>query len=67
MEVPRLGVELELQVLAYTTATALRDPSHIYSLHCAAHGVTRSLSHFEQGQAPNPHPHGLYAEPQRVR
>ena len=27
MEVPRLGVELELQLPAYTTATATWDPS----------------------------------------
>ena len=27
MEVPRLGVESELQVLAYTTVTATWDPS----------------------------------------
>ena len=33
MEVPRLGVESELQLLAYTTATATRDLSHIYDLH----------------------------------
>ena len=33
MEVPRLGVELELQLLAYTTATATPDPSHIFNLH----------------------------------
>ena len=33
MEVPRLGVELELQLLAYTTATAMPDPSHICDLH----------------------------------
>ena len=26
MEVPRLGVELELHLLAYTTATAMPDP-----------------------------------------
>ena len=26
MEVPRLGVKSELQLLAYTTATAIRDP-----------------------------------------
>ena len=25
-EVPRPGVELELQLLAYTTATAMKDP-----------------------------------------
>ena len=28
MEVPRLGVEMELQVLAYATATAMQDLSH---------------------------------------
>ena len=28
MEVPRLGVESELEMLAYTTATAMADPSH---------------------------------------
>ena len=33
MEVPRLGVELELQLLAYSTATAMQDPSHVYDLH----------------------------------
>ena len=33
MEVPRLGVELELQLLAYTTATATQDLSHICDLH----------------------------------
>ena len=27
MEVPRLGVESEVQLLAYTTATAMQDPS----------------------------------------
>ena len=39
IEVPRLGVELELQLPAYTTATASPDPSHIYNLH------HRSLQH----------------------
>ena len=33
MEVPRLGVKSELQQLAYTTATATRDPSHVCNLH----------------------------------
>ena len=33
MEVPRLGVYSELQMLAYTTATATSDPSHICDLH----------------------------------
>ena len=33
MEVPRLGVELKLQLPAYTTAIATRDPSHVCDLH----------------------------------
>ena len=33
MEVPRLGIESELQLLAYTTATATLDLSHIHDLH----------------------------------
>ena len=33
MEVPRLGVESELQLLAYTTATATWDPSGICDIH----------------------------------
>ena len=35
MEVPRLGVKSELQLLAYTTATAMPDPTYI-----TAHGYT---------------------------
>ena len=33
MEIPRLGVELELQLLAYATATATWDLSHVCNLH----------------------------------
>ena len=33
MEVPRLGVKLELQLLAYATATATPDTSCICDLH----------------------------------
>ena len=33
MEVPRPGVESELQLSAYTTAPAVQDPSHICDLH----------------------------------
>jgi len=33
MEVPRLGVESELLLPAYTTATAMPDPSRIFDLH----------------------------------
>ena len=32
LEVPRLGVKSELQLLAYTRATAMPDPSHICNL-----------------------------------
>ena len=42
-EVPRLGVKLELQLLAYATATW--DPSHIYDLH-HSHSNARSLTHW---------------------
>ena len=33
MKVPRLGIKLELQLLASTTATATQDPSHICDPH----------------------------------
>ena len=33
MEVPRLGVESELQLPAYTTAIAMPDPSRVFNLH----------------------------------
>lgn len=33
MEILRLGVKSELQLLAYTTATATPDPSLIFDLH----------------------------------
>ena len=33
MKVPRLGVQTELQLPAYTIATAIPDPSHICDLH----------------------------------
>ena len=36
MEIPRLGVESELQLPAYTTATATRDRSHICDLHLSS-------------------------------
>ena len=31
--IPRLGIKSELQLPAYTTATAVRDLSHICDLH----------------------------------
>ena len=44
MESPRLGVELELQLLTYTTATATQDPSHICNLYHSS----------QQRRIPNP-------------
>ena len=46
MEIPRLGVELELQLPAYTTATAKPDLSHIYKLHHSSqqHWILSPLS-----------------------
>ena len=40
MEVPRLGIELELQLQTYATTTATQDPSHICDLH---HSLRQSL------------------------
>lgn len=51
VKVPRPGVELELQLLTYTTATAMLDPSHICNLH-------HSSQHTEQGQGLSLYPHG---------
>ena len=33
MKIPSLGVKLELQLLAYATATAILDPSHVFDLY----------------------------------
>ena len=46
MEIPRLGVKLELQLLAYTTASATQDPSHICDLPHSSqqHQILNSLS-----------------------
>ena len=45
-EVPRLGVESELQLPAYPTATATRDPSHVCHLHLSSwhHWILNPLS-----------------------
>ena len=42
MEIPRIGVELELLLLAYTTAIAMPDPSY----DCDAHGSPGSVMVF---------------------
>jgi len=49
MEVPRLGVESELQLLAYTTATP--DLSHVCNLHHSSwqHWILNPLSEARDG------------------
>ena len=42
MDAPRLGVESELPLPGYTTATATGDPSHVHSID---HSNARSLTH----------------------
>ena len=46
MEDPRLGVQLELQLPTYTTATAMRDPSPVCNLHHSSrqHRILHPLS-----------------------
>ena len=44
MEVPRLGVKLELQLLAYTAATATWDPSRVCDLHHSSQECLNPLS-----------------------
>ena len=45
MKFLRLGVESELQLPAYTTATATQDLSHVFN---TAHGHAVSLTHWER-------------------
>ena len=46
LEVPRLEVQLELQLPGYTTITAMPDPSHICDLHYSSwqHRILNPLS-----------------------
>ena len=56
MEVPRLGVELKLQLPACATATATLDPSHIFDLQLSSWQcrILNPLS--EARDQSNPHP-----------
>ena len=57
MEVPRLGVKSELQLLAYTTATGARDPNRICDLHYKLTEMPDPRP-TKWGQGSNPQPHG---------
>ncbi len=51
IEVPRLGVELELQLPAYTTATVMRDPIQAESAtYIASHGNAGSFNPLSKGR-----------------
>ena len=68
MEVPRVGVKLELQLPAYATAAAAWDLRCICDLHCRLQQC-QVLNPLSGGQESNPQPHGCYvgslaAEPQ---
>ena len=62
MEVPTLGVESELQKLAYTTVTAMWDPSNVGSKPSLRPTpqlmATLDPQPTEFGQRLNPQPHG---------
>ena len=49
MEVPSLGVGSELQLPAYTTATATPDLSHICDLCCSLRTILNPLSEARDG------------------
>ena len=51
VEVPRLGVKLELQLPAYTAAIGMRDPSRACDLHHSSwqHQILNPLSEARDG------------------
>ena len=51
------GVQSELQLLAYSTATATQDLSRVSDLHHSSQ-QRQILKPSEQGQGSNPQPHG---------
>ena len=46
MEIPRLGVESEPQLLAYITATATWDMSRVCKLHCSSVAMLDQFTEF---------------------
>ena len=64
MEVPSVGVELELQLPAYTTAIATPDPSRVGNLHHSSeqHQIHYPLSEARDCQGLNLRPHGYKSD-----
>ena len=58
--VPRLGVQPELQLPAYTTATLMQDPSLLWPTPQLM--AMLDPRHTEQGQGANPHPHAYWLD-----
>ena len=54
-EVPRVGVQSELQPPAYTRATATTDPNCVYDLHHSSQ--YQQILNNDRVQGSNPHPH----------
>ena len=54
VDVPKLGVESELQLPAYATATATSDPSHVCDLHHSSQ-QSQILNPLRQGSILHPH------------
>ena len=59
MEVPRVGVEFQLQLQAYTTGTSTPDLSGVCNLHCSSWQCW-ILSPLSKARDPKPHTHGHY-------
>ena len=57
MEGRELGVESDLQLLAYATARAALELSHLYNLH-QSFAANWDLKLTEWGQGSSPHTHG---------
>ena len=57
MEVPRLGVKLELQFVVYTTAAS--DLNGTHNLLCSLQ-QRQILNPLNRAQGSNPHPQGAY-------
>ena len=59
MEVPRLGIESELQLGAYTTATATPDLSSVFNQHSSRQ--CQIILPTDRGPGLNLSPHGYYS------